>query len=78
MATQITGTKGSFDFLNHDIVEVAVDAQFKIGIAPQQIAVVKEKYHIDRTQQFPQTPPSWLMSSAFLASLVSDGNVTVQ
>ncbi len=78
MATQITGTKGSFDFISRDIVEVPVDAQFKIGIAPQRTAVLKEKYHIDQTQTFPQTPPSWVMESAFLASLVSDGAVTVQ
>jgi hypothetical protein len=38
---------------------------------------VETVYHIDTTQAFPQTPPSWVMADAYLALLVGDGSVTV-
>jgi hypothetical protein len=78
MATQITSTKGSYDFKNGNNVAIPIDGQFDIGIPPAVKFVESDRYHIDRTQKFPQTPPTWVMESQFLADLVSDGLVTVQ
>jgi hypothetical protein len=77
MATQITSTQVSVDFHN-DVIEQIPNELTQFGLSASQKAVVSTSvYHVDTTQAFPQTPPSWVMSHPYLALLVTSGEIAV-
>jgi hypothetical protein len=84
MATKLLSTKGSYDFHKYTDIEIETIeshpdvASNKINVGSRKQTVSSEVYHIDQTQEFPQTPPEFVMSSEFLKMLVADGSVTVQ
>jgi hypothetical protein len=79
MATQILSTNGSYTFNNDVIAAIPVEDLAQYGLAATQNVVESTTvYNINNSQSFPQTPPSWVMASAFLALLVESGAITVE
>jgi hypothetical protein len=89
MSTQITSSNGSYSFTNDATAEIPVDiARFAAGsdqtalistaIAPY---IITNSSHTNGGDSlggvYPLTPPDWVMTSAFLALLVTAGSVTV-
>lgn len=66
MATLITGTTQQVSLTNSNPVESLPFGE------------LAEFYQFDPTMKFPLRPPSWVMAQAALATLVTDGVVTVE
>jgi hypothetical protein len=89
MSTQITASKGSYSFTNDSTAEIPVDiARYAAGA--DTVALISTSlapYTITNSSHtnggdslggvYPLTPPDWVMTSAFLALLVTAGSVTV-
>jgi hypothetical protein len=83
MATKITSTKGSFDFvawldISIPTVESGDLQSNQVIVGSRQHAYPKVVWHVDLTTPMPATPPGWVMVTKFLKDLVKDGSVTVQ